>query len=761
MSMILRKIEVWNIRCHEHFIFQPDLTGITAISGKNGSGKSTIVDAFAWALYGTKANKVKNKMLIREGVDPNKERVAATVYIVMNKIEYKIERKILSDSGATDCNVYGRTVNSNALFTQLAGPAISSAEAYIRQILKMDEKGFLTSILIQQKQVDQIVSASPKERGEVIEKLTGISSISNAIRIANDKAKTFQKAANLITPEDLPTIIAEAKNRVKETKQLEEVINRHSEEGIGQRNLVEQLTSKVNEETKKYEEANEIKESININKAQIKILSAELDNNIKIVKAYKKNNNSTIISDPKELEKKYMDIVNTINSYNNKISNLNNTINNLNNENSSILELLSNNNFTLSEDNKDKIKDTLTSELSKVTADRETLSKTINDNTSDTQMLLAEEKQSNKALKTIDTGLHECPVCKRPIDNPAELQNEIKNEIKKIKVQIKDKKQLIKDDTEQLNLLDEKINLLNTLLNDKLSIYASNLISISKANEEKQQYEEKLIDLKVKGNVANKVYKEALNAQSNKQALDNAKKRVLELDKKVSDIYVLNKNIESKLNSLQYLSKSELNALQRELNDKTKGLNNKIIEVRTEKERYNYLRQQVNDLKEKYTKAVDANKKYTQIMTNLQIATVAASLMSQFKSNRIKYSIPTLEMYASTILVKFTDGKFSKLKLDEKFKTSVVTSDGHERPINQLSGGELSAAAIALRLGISMLLNGNERNVLIFDEVLVSMDEVRARQIIETISSITNCQVIFIAHNSDINTVADTIVKVG
>lgn len=60
-----------------------------------------------------------------------------------------------------------------------------------------------------------------------------------------------------------------------------------------------------------------------------------------------------------------------------------------------------------------------------------------------------------------------------------------------------------------------------------------------------------------------------------------------------------------------------------------------------------------------------------------------------------------------------------------------------------------------------MLLNGAGRNVIIFDEVLVSMDEVRARKIMETISEITNSQIIFIAHNSDIDSIADLVIQVG
>ena len=95
MTLTLHKIELYNFRCHEHFVFTPDLEGITAISGQNGSGKSTIVDAFAWALYGTRPSKVTNKMLIRDGVSIKDAEVKVIIDISINKIDYRIIRRIV------------------------------------------------------------------------------------------------------------------------------------------------------------------------------------------------------------------------------------------------------------------------------------------------------------------------------------------------------------------------------------------------------------------------------------------------------------------------------------------------------------------------------------------------------------------------------------------------------------------------------------------------------------------------------------------
>ena len=45
--MILKKVILDNFRAHEHIEFEPSENGMTAISGNNGAGKSTIVNGFA------------------------------------------------------------------------------------------------------------------------------------------------------------------------------------------------------------------------------------------------------------------------------------------------------------------------------------------------------------------------------------------------------------------------------------------------------------------------------------------------------------------------------------------------------------------------------------------------------------------------------------------------------------------------------------------------------------------------------------------
>lgn len=749
MSMTLKRIELWNIRCHEHFLFEPDETGITAVSGSNGAGKSTIVDAFAWALYGTKTNNIKNKMLIREGVSPKEEEVKVEVEIRVNKIDYLIKRAIVGEGGGSDCNVYGRSSDSDdGTYNHLAGPAISSAEAFIKQILKMDEKGFLTAVLIQQKQVDQIVAASPRERGEVIEKLTGIQSISNAISLAKDEARTCQKAANVITVQDTESLAKTIKESILTGKTLKtkndndkiEILKLREEVDSQRKNYIEQETLNM--------ESKELRQKLELDKERLKLKQKESANLIEIVEAYKKEAKTVVVEDVKQIET-------NLRSANKLVAEKESSLKAAKHDKKNLALEIESINTKLNDLDKETIAEMMKNSSILIQETKTEIDKLNNE----LQNLKGEEKQVKKSLSTLGDDITECPVCKSHIDNPEDLRSEINNELSKFKTRAKEiKTELIHLD-EILNSEIIKYNeteILNDLIARKQEINKA----LAELDSTIESLKEEIKEWEAKASVLDKQYKIALQVASKADEVNRAKHRILEINSELSEAKVSIDENEAKLNYTNSLSDRALAGLRNKLDELSRNLNKKEIEYNKDVAQLNFLRERVEDLKKQYMSAKEANDKYNKLTRTMKNASVAGSLMSEFKENRIKVSIPALEMYASTILSKFTDGKFIKLELDSKFNTFVTTDSGKIRPIAQLSGGELSAAAIALRIGISMLLNDGENNVLILDEILVSMDDVRARHIIETITSITNCQVIFIAHNTDIQNIADKTVQV-
>lgn len=747
--MTLKRIELWNIRCHEHFKFEPDETGITAVSGGNGAGKSTIVDAFAWALYGTKTNNIKNKMLIREGISPKTNEVKVEVELRVNKIDYLIKRAIVGEGGGSDCNVYGRSADSpDTEYNHLAGPAISSAEAFIKQILKMDEKGFLTAVLIQQKQVDQIVAASPRERGEVIEKLTGIQSISNAITLAKDEARTCQRAANVITVQDTESLAKVINESISTGKALKLKSEEASDELDSFRAEVLKAQSHYKNQELLNVESKELRQKVNIDKELLKVKEAESVSLMSIIEEYKKETKTIVAEDAKVTEGNLRDANRLVAENQSQLNQVNN----------SIRKYLSELNSLESKVGSAELEE-VNAQLIKHEERHKELSSSIDKLNDELQNLKGEEKQVKKSLDTLSEDVTECPVCKSHIDEPEALRVEIDSELEGFKSR---RKEIKKDVTSLSSDLTGEVKACEHTkqLQSAIARHDELVITINELKEEGSRVKGVLEDYEARVVVLDKQYKEALQIASKADEVNRAKQRIIELNNELSQAKKLIELHSEKLEKSNSLGDRALAGLRNKLDEMQRTLNRMEIEYNKDVSHLNYLRERVTDLKAQYSSAKDANDKYNKLIRTMKHATVASSLMSEFKENRIKVSIPALEMYASTILSKFTDGKFIKLQLDSKFNTFVTTDSGKIRPIAQLSGGELSAAAIALRIGISMLLNDGENNVLILDEILVSMDDVRARHIIETITSIINCQVIFIAHNTDIQSIADKTIQV-
>ena len=78
------------------------------------------------------------------------------------------------------------------------GPGVTHSEKFLRRLLGYDEKGFYSSAFVQQKQVDLIISAGPRERGAIIEQMIGVNTITASLDMAREEFRGLQKALSVI-----------------------------------------------------------------------------------------------------------------------------------------------------------------------------------------------------------------------------------------------------------------------------------------------------------------------------------------------------------------------------------------------------------------------------------------------------------------------------------------------------------------------------------------------------------------------------------
>lgn len=735
--MILKKIIIENIRSHEYLEFEPASIGVTAISGENGAGKSTIVDAFSWSLFGTRLHGLRNKNYIREGVDAKEKTVQVTSYIRVGNTDFMIKRKITSNEGACECKVFSYNEEIGDWEFE-SGPAVTHAESFIRSILNIDEKGFLSSVFIQQKQVDQIVSASPTERGQVIEKLIGVSAITESTKLAREESRALQRAADIIQPgslDDEKAKVDEFKIKVTTAKDnLKEV--EETLKTLEQELVVLRATEQA--ETELQNHLDSLNTSLDNVKKDDSYLKENLKNYTKILK-----DNSEISIDYKLKEIIEEELSESLE----KEKAIQNELNNINIQITRYASLFEE---TLNYDEIKAAYDEITDNYNDLMNKKSVLDEAL-------MGLKVKVKSVKQHLELLKSGAAECPVCGHPILNPeeefkkhTEEQNENKKEFKQIK--------------EELTELEEAISKIGNdktqyeALLEKATEQVNSVDYFKKAKENKQTKEAELNSIQL---VINKNREQLADINSNEKHRDlinTAKEQVTISEQRLKDNKKERARLEKEISTLNVLPKSTYKVLLNNLKEKEDLLVKTNIQKASLDGELKLIVEQAKQAVQDYKRCKEASENYERLHNQITIMNLTNQSLIKFKEQRIKNSIPELTDIASEILARFTDNKFTQLILTDKFETFVITENNVKRPVSQLSGGELSAAAIALRLAIALFLNNGQQHLLILDEVLTAMSSDRSQLILETITSLTNAQIILIAHNDGINSFADKVV---
>jgi exonuclease SbcC len=135
---------------------------------------------------------------------------------------------------------------------------------------------------------------------------------------------------------------------------------------------------------------------------------------------------------------------------------------------------------------------------------------------------------------------------------------------------------------------------------------------------------------------------------------------------------------------------------------------------------------------------------------------------SDMRADLNQHLRPEISELASGFLADLTDGRYSELELDDEYNV-IVLEDGIPKPV--ISGGEEDLANLVLRLAISQMIAeraGQAFSLLVLDEVFGSLDEARRHNVVQLMRRLHDRfeQVVVITHIESVREGLDRVMTV-
>jgi len=180
---LITSIELGDFLSHSNTKLEFE-NGVTVFVGDNGAGKSSIIDAITFALFGQHARK-SNKGLIKRGANQGFAKISFSI----NDKQFEAVRKI--DSKGSLAATFAEVVNGERIEIA-AGERKQFGESMtheVEKVIGLDFEKLKIASIVQQGELNAIINAKPKEFKELLNAIIGI----DKLDVASESMKTVNK----------------------------------------------------------------------------------------------------------------------------------------------------------------------------------------------------------------------------------------------------------------------------------------------------------------------------------------------------------------------------------------------------------------------------------------------------------------------------------------------------------------------------------------------------------------------------------------
>jgi exonuclease SbcC len=167
--MIPQKLSLTNFMCYREAELNLSGIHVACLAGENGAGKSALLDAITWALWGNSRLGARgDDDLIRLGAD--KMRVELT--FGLGGDVYRVLRR--REAGKYSRTMLDFQVQDNGRWRSLVEGGVRATQRKIENVLRLDYDTFVNSAFLRQGRADEFTVKTAAERKRVLSDILGL-----------------------------------------------------------------------------------------------------------------------------------------------------------------------------------------------------------------------------------------------------------------------------------------------------------------------------------------------------------------------------------------------------------------------------------------------------------------------------------------------------------------------------------------------------------------------------------------------------------
>jgi DNA repair protein SbcC/Rad50 len=791
--MLLKQLKLQNIRSYVDQTINFS-EGSTLLSGDIGSGKSTVLLAIEFALFGTSRPELPGEMLLRKGAT----QASVELTFVLNNQEIIIRRNLKKDKDSVKQlpgYILFNGMKKDLTPVELKAEIISLLGYPEEFITKNKNYIFRYTIYTPQEEMKFILQESSDARLDVLRKIFNIDKykairdnlqnymrkmrgtiaelktrtepleeLSNELNELNQEELRIKKELDHITPQ-----IREIKQQITSGRESLTKMEQHQKKMIDVKQMYKTTLTQINDK-------NQLNQNLKLKKEQ---LTLELNN-----QNFKLEEFEQIKLEILELEKEKSELITKKSSLKEKIYQLQKRVQDYQKD------------IIKSQENIDQVqeKEKLKIQLIQEITEKEVLKqkrlqleelfgKTSELVTKNDTLLSQSKEMQNKI-----NALSNCPTCLQTVSNEHK-NNIVEQEQNKIRqaenllFELNKKKSQIYGQKEEVNkILEELTQKENLLTKTKLELI---------------QFGEKTEDLNKKRELLKSVIQEnnyhmqSLNAIEKEGSLDKIVTKINILQEKVSSysklilmkkqLDELKEQISKGEEQIEQMQKSIVSLeeeigndkdFSKEIEDLKLLLDNRLI---TEKElsvKQAQLQTNFNNIvnqKERISKNLDKLKEQKNKLTRLKelhhwldahFLKLTYTIEKQVMLNIHQLFNQLFQEWFSMLI----DDENVYAKLDDTF-SPVIEQNGYDVSFNTLSGGEKTSAALAYRLALNKVINDVVSNIrtkdlIILDEPTDGFSSEQLDKVRDVLDRLGLKQVILVSHESKVESFVENVIRI-